>query len=107
MHRQLSLTGVNYAQNPAEAPLRLRQTNSESGTISPAMSDQPLTRPEVEALQRQLSLLTEPAVRDAYAQAHARCCLGRGGLPNPADVQRFLSAWKVLWRWEQNGKRRK
>ena len=98
MHRQLSLTGVNYAQNPAEAPLRRRQINGESGTISPAMSGQPLTRSDIEALQRQLSLLSEPAVRDAYVQAHARCCLGRGELPNPADVQRLLSAWKVLWR---------
>jgi hypothetical protein len=32
----LSLTGVNYAQNPAEAPLRRRQTKGESDTISPA-----------------------------------------------------------------------
>jgi hypothetical protein len=71
------------------------------------MSDEPLSRSDIEALQRELSLLSEPAVRDAYVQAHARCCLGRGGLPNPADVQRFLSAWKVLWRWEQNGKRTK
>ena len=71
------------------------------------MSDEPLSRPEIEALQRQLSLLSEPAVRDAYVQARARCCLRRGELPNPADVQRFLSAWKVLWRWEQNGNRRK
>jgi len=54
------------------------------------MSDEPLSRPEIEALQRQLSLLSEPAVRDAYVQAHARCCLGRGELPNPAEVQRFL-----------------
>ena len=75
--------------------------------VQPAMPDhQPLSRSEVEALQRELSLLSEPAVRDAYIQAHARCCLGRGELPNPADVQR-LSAWKVLWRWEQNVKRRK
>jgi hypothetical protein len=71
------------------------------------MSDQPLARREVEDLQRQLSLLSESAVRDTYVRAHAQCCLGRGGLPSPADVQRFLSAWKVLWRWEQNGKRRK
>ena len=71
------------------------------------MSDEPLSRPEIEALQRQLSLLSEPAVRDAYAQAHARRCLGRGELPSPAEVQRFLSAWKILWRWEQNGKRTK
>jgi hypothetical protein len=70
------------------------------------MPDQPLSRSEVEALQRRLSLLSEPAVRDAYMQAHARCCLGRGELPNPAEVQRFLSAWKVLWKWEQNGKRK-
>jgi hypothetical protein len=47
------------------------------------MSDEPLSRPEIEALQRQLSLLSEPAVRDAYVQAHARCCLGRGELPKP------------------------
>jgi hypothetical protein len=39
------------------------------------MSDQPLSRSEIEALQRQLSLLSEPAVRDTYIQAHARCCL--------------------------------
>ena len=71
------------------------------------MPDEPLSRPEIEDFQRQLSKLSEPAVRDAYVQAHARCCLGRGGLPSPAEVQRFLSAWKVLWKWEQNGKRRK
>lgn len=71
------------------------------------MPDEPLSRPEIEDLQRQLSQLSEPAVRDAYIQAHAKCCLGRGELPSPAEVQRFLSAWKVLWRWEQNGKRRK
>ena len=70
------------------------------------MPDEPMSRSDVEALQRQLSLLSEPAVRDAYTQAHAKCCLGRGGLPKPEDVQRFLSAWKVLWRWEQNGKRK-
>ncbi len=58
------------------------------------------------AMQRQLSLLSESAVRDAYVQAHARCCLGRGELPSPAQVQRFLSTWKVLWKWEQNGKGR-
>lgn len=70
------------------------------------MPDQPLSRSEVEAFQRQLSLLSEPAVRDAYVQAHARCCLGRGELPDPADVQRFLSAWKVLWKWGQNAPRK-
>ena len=70
------------------------------------MPDQPLTRPEIEALQHQPSLLSESAVRDTYVQAHAQCCLGRGGPPSPADVQRFLSAWKVLWRWEQNGQRK-
>ena len=71
------------------------------------MPDQPLSRSDVEAFQRELSLLSEPHVRDAYVQAHARCCLGRGELPSPADVQRFLSTWKVLWRWEQNEKRRR
>jgi hypothetical protein len=34
--RQLSLTGVNYAQNPAEAPLRCRQTKGERDAISHA-----------------------------------------------------------------------
>jgi hypothetical protein len=63
-------------------------------------------RADIESFQRQLSLLSEPAVRDQYAQAHAKCCLGRGGLPSPAEVQRFLSVWKVLWQWEQNGKGR-
>ena len=67
------------------------------------MPDQPMSRPEVEQLQRELSRLSEHAVKDAYIKAHAQCCLGQGKLPSPADVQRFLSAWKVLWRWEQNG----
>jgi hypothetical protein len=71
------------------------------------MSDQLLTRSEIEDVQRQLSLLSEPAVRDAYVKAHAECCLGRGELPSPAQIQRLLSAWKVLWRWEQNGQRGK
>lgn len=69
------------------------------------MSDQPLTRDEIEAFQRQLSLLSEPAVRDQYNQGHAKCCLGRGGLPSPGDIQRLLSIWKVLWGWEQHGAR--
>jgi hypothetical protein len=49
-----------------------------------------MTRPEIEAVQRRLSLLSEPAVRDEYARAHAKCCLGRGGLPTPAEIQRLL-----------------
>jgi hypothetical protein len=69
------------------------------------MPDQPLTREEIQAFQRQLSLLSEPAVREQYTHAHAKCCLGRGNLPSPADVQRFLSIWKVLWQWEQAAKR--
>ena len=70
------------------------------------MPDQPMSRSEIESFQRQLSLLSEPAVREQYTQAHAKCCLGRGGLPTPAEIQQFLGVWKVLWRWEQNGKRR-
>ena len=64
-----------------------------------------MTRDEIEAFQRQLSLLSEPAIREQYIQAHAKCCLGRGGLPSAAEVQRFLSIWKVLWKWEQNSRK--
>lgn len=83
-----------------------RRTNSEYDILWFAMPNEPLSRIDVEALQRQLSMLSEPAVREQYIQAHAKCCLGRGGLPTPAEIQRFLSAWKVLWRWEQNQKKR-
>ena len=62
----------------------------------PAISDRPLSLSDVEALQRQLSLLSEPAVGDPFVQAHARCCLGRSELPSPAEVQQFLNAWKAL-----------
>ena len=71
------------------------------------MADQLLSKAEIEAFQRQLSLLSESSVRAQYTQAHAACCLGRGGIPSPADVQNFLAIWKVLWRWEQNANRRK
>ena len=67
------------------------------------MADGPMNRDDVEAFQRELSLLSEPSVRAQYIEAHAKCCLGHGQLPSPADVQRFLSTWKVLWRWHQNG----
>lgn len=79
----------------------MRRTYSETDRMS-SVSERLLTREEIDAFQRQLSLLSEPAVRDQYIQAHARCCLGRGAIPSPAEVQRFLSIWKVLWRWEVN-----
>jgi hypothetical protein len=70
------------------------------------VGDKILSREEVQEFQRRLALLSESSVRDQYSQAHAKCCLARGKLPTPVEVQHFLSLWKVLWRWEQNPQRR-
>jgi hypothetical protein len=58
-----------------------------------------LTRQQLKALERSLSLLSPLIVKEKYRQAADRCRFL--DLPTPRVIQELVTAWKVLWRWRK------
>jgi hypothetical protein len=69
------------------------------------MPDEPMTKQQIEAYRHGLQMLSSSHVREQYVRAHADCCLARGELPKPAEVQKMLCIWKILWEWKQRERR--
>jgi hypothetical protein len=69
------------------------------------MSDAPLSKQQIESFRHSLQMLSPSHVREQYITAHANCCLARGELPKPAEIQRMLCIWKILWEWKQRERR--
>jgi hypothetical protein len=58
-----------------------------------------LTRQQLKALERSLSLLSPYIVKEKYRQAADRCRFL--DLPTPRVIQELVTTWKVLWRWRK------
>jgi hypothetical protein len=58
-----------------------------------------LTRQQLKALERSLSLLSPLIVKEKYRQAADRCRFL--DLPTPRVIQELVTTWKVLWRWRK------
>jgi hypothetical protein len=80
-----------------------RRTTGEWHKIIGAMPpDELMTAKQAEDYKRQLSMLSEAHVLNAYREALANCSLYHGNVPTPAEIQRLLCSWKVLWSWRKN-----
>src|SRR5215472_411501 len=76
----------HYTHRPVGSINRWRIYGESCDDLRP-VADRILSREEVLEFERQLSLLSEPAVRNQYVEAHSKCCLARGRLPTPEEIQ--------------------
>jgi hypothetical protein len=60
-----------------------------------------MSKEEAQQYQRELAKLPESHVENTYRAAFSDCALSNGKLPGPSTIQRFLCAWKVLWKWRK------
>jgi hypothetical protein len=67
----------------------------------PAEFDTPLSKDDLAKRRRDLSMLSEHHVRDAYRDAYERCRMDRDGLPRASAIQELVTAWKLLWSWRR------
>jgi hypothetical protein len=67
----------------------------------PAEFDRPLTKEDLAKRRRDLSMLSEHSVRDAYRLAWERCKMQADGLPRASAVQELVTVWKLLWSWRR------
>jgi hypothetical protein len=51
--------------------------------------------------RRDLSMLSEHHVRDAYREAYERCRMDGDGLPRASAIQELVTTWKLLWSWRR------
>jgi hypothetical protein len=51
--------------------------------------------------RRDLSQLSEPHMREHYAEFWRACELKPGCVPLPGLIQRLLATWKVLWEHQE------
>ncbi|HZP64027.1 MAG TPA: hypothetical protein VFB28_11475 [Terriglobales bacterium] len=59
-----------------------------------------LSRNDLKELARNLSLLSEHAVRDFYQSAHRECAIINSRTFPPARaIQQLVQAWKLLRKW--------
>ena len=66
----------------------------------PQVEKNVLSREDLDALQRRLSLLSPAYVREEYLAQIERCRLERE-IPPPYVIQRLVTIWKVLWKWRR------
>jgi hypothetical protein len=66
----------------------------------PAEFDKPLTKEDL-ARRRDLSMLSEHSVRDAYRLAWERCKMQGESLPRASAIQELVTARKLLWSWRR------
>jgi hypothetical protein len=67
----------------------------------PSEFDTPLTKEEVDKRRRDLSMLSEHHVRDAYREAYERCRMEGDAVPRARAVQELVTVWKLLWSWRR------
>jgi len=59
-----------------------------------------LSRDDLKELAHNLSLLSEPAVRDFYQSAYRECAIiNRQTFPTARAIQQLVQAWKLLRKW--------
>jgi hypothetical protein len=56
-----------------------------------------LTQAEIEELRRNLAHLSADSVARFYREAHAECAVERK--PSAKVIQRLVTAWRVLRKW--------
>ena len=64
-------------------------------------NEPPLTKDELRDLKRNLSLLSQYSVEQAYRDAHKAATMDRDRLPSPKVIQQLVAAWKQLWLWRK------
>jgi hypothetical protein len=67
----------------------------------PAEFDTPLTKEDLAKRSRDLSMLSEHHVRDAYHKAYERCQMQGDALPRASAIQELVTVWKLLWSWRR------
>ena len=61
-----------------------------------------LSRDDLKELAHNLSLLSEPAVRDFYQSAYRECAIiNRRTFPPARAIQQLVQAWKLLRKWRR------
>lgn len=60
-----------------------------------------LTQDEADEYGRRLAMISDPHLREKYAQFWKACELRPDYIPKPSIIQRMLMAWKCLWRGEE------
>jgi|HubBroStandDraft_1064217.scaffolds.fasta_scaffold228279_1 hypothetical protein len=63
--------------------------------------DTPLTKEDLEKRRRDLSMLSEHHVRDAYQEAYECCRMQGDSLPRARAIQELVTVWKLLWSWRR------
>ena len=67
----------------------------------PTEFDTPLTKDELAKRRRDLSMLSEHHVRDAYQDAYERCQMKGDAVPRASAIQELVTVWKLLWSWRR------
>jgi hypothetical protein len=84
---------------------RFKQNRRRKGEytmlFSVGMEERPLTPEQLKQLRRNLALLSEAGVENAYRDAYKDCELKAGRLPKPVAIQQLVQAWKQLWVWKK------
>ena len=58
------------------------------------------SRQELKEITRNLSLLSEPAVREFYQRAYRACAIiNRSTFPRAQAIQELVQAWKQMRKW--------
>jgi hypothetical protein len=63
--------------------------------------DTPLTNEDLAKRRRDLAMLSEHHVRDAYREAYDRCRMQGEALPRASAIQELVTVWKLLWSWRR------
>jgi branched-subunit amino acid aminotransferase/4-amino-4-deoxychorismate lyase len=58
-----------------------------------------MSREELKALERRLSLLSPHGVQENYKRLADKCRFL--DLPTPRIMQELVATWKVLWKWRR------
>ncbi|HVN20065.1 MAG TPA: hypothetical protein VMU05_14865 [Dongiaceae bacterium] len=64
----------------------------------PSNNDDAYSQRELDELRNNLARLSPPSVTDFYRDAYRECAPERK--PGPRAVQRLITAWKILTRWQ-------
>ena len=64
----------------------------------PEPEGDPFTESELNELRNNLARLSGPSVEDFYRAAYRECAVERK--PGAKAIQRLVTAWKILRRWD-------
>jgi hypothetical protein len=58
------------------------------------------SREDLEEIRRNLTVLSEPAVREVYQRAYRECAIiNASTFPSARSIQELVTAWKQLRKW--------